>query len=370
MRFLWPLLGLGAGWWLMAQCAGESDASTLSRVAQWRLSQQPVLDIGVASGDPVYELTDAASSLRLDDGGIVIADIGIGELRYFDAAGRFQFSTQGDVSMARTVHRGRLRSAHEQAGDGVAFEGADHRLVFDARGNLVREEKRAEPASRIHGRTLVLGGSAETQANAVRAIDLLPAVDSATGYRVVRLDEVGYLWAEVRVADSRMRRPWLVYDPRGRLVGRATTPALFEPQHIGRDFILGRWRDGHGIDHVQMYELEREERIATPDDTASTGIAGRRRDAVRHRSAVMALRHSLQHLALLQENHWARTMSYATEMSAIDIELPRGVRISILSAGVGGWRALAYIHDADAMCGIAVGREGIAGWREGEVVCE
>jgi hypothetical protein len=370
MRFLWPILGIFATWWVMARCAGESDASTLSRIAQWRLSQQPVLEIGVASGDPVYELTDAASSLRLDDGGVVIADVGVGELRYFDAAGRFQFSTQGDVAMGRSVRHGRLRQATGEDGSGVAFEGAGHRLVFDERGNLVSEEKRAEPASRIHGRTLLLGGTAETREKAIRAIDLLPAVDSVTGYQVVRLDELGYLWAERRVADPRMRRPWLIYDSLGRLVGRATTPASFEPQHIGADFILGRWRDGHGIDHVRMYGLVREERISAHDDSIPSAIAGRRRDPARHGSAVLALRHSLQHLALLQETHWAKAMRYATDMTALDIELPSGVEVSILSAGVGGWRALAYVYEADALCGIAVGRERIAGWGEGEVVCD
>src|SRR5688500_5659056 len=97
MRFLWPVLGLCACWYVMAQCAGESDASTTSRVAQWRLSQRPIIGIGIASGDPVYELTDAASSLRLDDGGIVVADVGAGRLRYFAAAGRFHVSTPGDA---------------------------------------------------------------------------------------------------------------------------------------------------------------------------------------------------------------------------------------------------------------------------------
>src|SRR5688500_13653384 len=158
MRFLWPVLGLCACWYVMAQCAGESDASTLSRVAQWRLSQRPVIDIGIASGDPVYELTDAASSLRLDDGGVVVADGGVGELRYFDASGRFQCSTQGETALGRpgAARRGRLRRAVGGADAAIAFEGAGERLIFDARGTLVGEEPGAEPASRIHALTLVL----------------------------------------------------------------------------------------------------------------------------------------------------------------------------------------------------------------------
>jgi len=370
MRFLWPVLALCACWWVMAQCAGESDASTLSRIAQWQLSQRPVLDIGVASGDPVYELTDAASSLRLADGGIVVADVGVGELRYFDAAGRFQFSTQGETALGRpgATRRGRLRYA-KGAGGGVAFEGAGRRVIFDERGTLVREEAGVETASRIAGRTLLLGGNREMQAAALEALTRLPAVDSASGFRIIRLDEAGYMWIEEQVPDPRMRRPWLIHDPAGRLVGRAATPAAFDPQQIGPDFILGRWRDGNGIEHVQMYELAREERIATPATNAATTPA-RSHDTARHQAATVALRQTLQRLALIQEGYWSKTMTYATDLVPLDIELAKGVRVRILAANVGGWRAVAYDVGADAMCGIGVGREVIGGWKEGVAVCE
>jgi hypothetical protein len=370
MRFLWPILALCACWYVMAQCAGESDASTLSRVAQWRLSQRPVVDIGIASGDPVYELTDAASSIRLDDGSIVVADVGAGEIRYFDAAGRFQSSTLGETALGQpgAARRGRLRHERSSANE-ILFEGAGRRLVFDERGTLVRAESGAEPASRIHGRTLLLGGTRESQATALEAIDRLPAVDSTAGFRIVRLDDAGYLWVEEQVADARMRRPWLIYDPAAQLVGRAATPASFDPQQIGPDFILGRWRDGNGIEHVQMYELAREERIATPVSNPASAPA-RPQDAARHQAATVALRQTLQRLALIQEGYWSKTMTYATDLVPLDIELAKGVRVTILAANVGGWRAVAYDVGADAMCAIGVGREVIGGWKEGVAVCE
>ena len=372
MRFLWPVLGLCACWYVLAQCAGESDASTLSRIAQWRLSQRPVIDIGIASGDPVYELTDAASSVRLEDGTVVIADVGAGELRYFDATGRFQFSTQGEPALGRpgAARRGRLREWHSDAGAGVAFEGFGHRLLFDARGALVREEAGGDPPSRIHGRTLLLGGTAESQANALNALDRLPPIDTASGFRIVRLDDAGYLWLEDQVPDPRMRRPWLVYDRNANVVGRLLTPANFDPQHIGADFVLGRWRDGNGIEHVQMYGLARDERVVPTVDTAAFRMAQPSSDPARHRAATVALREVLQRLELLQESHWAKTMTYAADLTALDIELPGNVRISIVAASVGGWRALAYDAAADAMCGIGAGRELLGGWKEGVPVCE
>ncbi len=372
MRFLWPVLGLCACWYVLAQCAGESDASTLSRVAQWRLSQRPVVDIGIASGDPVYELTDAASSVRLDDGTVVIADVGAGDLRYFDAAGRFQFSTQGETPLGRpgTARRGRLREWRTATGSGVAFESFGQRLLFDSRGTLVREEAGGDPSSRIHGRTLLLGGTRESQANALQALERMPAVDSATGFRIVRIDEAGYLWVADQVPDPRMRRPWLVYDRNAQVVGRLQTPAAFDPQQIGADFILGRWRDGNGIEHVQMYSLTRDERVVPTEDSAALVAPAGPRDAARHRAATVALRQTLQRIALLQENHWARSMTYAADLAALDMELPKGVRISIIAASVAGWRAVAWDAAADAMCGIGAGRELVNGWKEGIPACE
>lgn len=368
MRFLWPMIGICACWWTIAECAGESDASTVSQVAQWRLSQRPVIDIGVASGDPVYELTDAASSLRLDDGGIVVSDVGVGELRYFDAVGRYRMTTDAPSAVGRPLssRRGRLRRGPDSTA-GVAFEGAGRRLTFDDHGKLIAEVSGVESTVRIHRRTLLLGGTRPAQLNAVAALDRMPAVDSASGYRVVRLDRAGYLWVEGRVEEASVRRPWLIYDPQGRVVGRAATLASFEPHEIGPDFMLGRWRDGNGIEHIRMYGLERDERGAPHRDSA--GIRPRKIGDTQRAAALLAIRRSLQDLSLLQESYWSKRMTYASDPALLELTPREGVEIAIIGAGVGGWKAVAYVHAADAMCGIGVGREGLPGWEDGRVMC-
>ena len=369
MRFLWPVLGLCACWWTIARCAGESDASTVSQVAQWRLGQRPVVDIGVASGDPVYELTDAASSLRLADGGVVVADVGAGELRYFDADGRYRLTAENPspVNGSASARRGRLRPSRGGSA-GVAFEGAGRRLTFDAEGRLIAEGEGMEPTARIHRRTLILGGTREAQARAAAALDQLPPVDSATGYRIVRLDDAGYLWVEGRVADSSVRRPWLIYDPRARLVGRAATLAAFEPHQIGPDFMLGRWRDGNGIEHIRMYTLDREERVTPRSDSAVT-VPLPKVTPARRAAALIDVRRTLHELAMLQEGHWAKRMTYASEVASLELAPRAGVEVAIIAAGVGGWRAVAYVHAADVLCAIGVGREVVPGWEEGRATC-
>jgi hypothetical protein len=376
MRFLWPAIALCASWWVIARCAGESDASTISAVAQWPLSQQPVLDIGVESGDPVYELTDASSSLRLPDGTVVVADAGVGELRYFDGEGRFRFATGGDAAEVNAPigggrRRGLLRPLHSNPHAGISYESAGRRYLFDNAGTLVSVESNTQSASRIHGRNLIVGGSAAAQERAIGTLERLSAVDSVAGYRIVRLDDAGYLWIEQPIADARLRRPWEIFTPDAQLIGRAMTPASFEPHQIGDGFILGRWRDGNGIEHIRMYDLTRDERVA-PGSEAAAGSPGARRtvDAATEREVTSVLRRTLIAAARLQESHWSSSMRYASETKDLGLELPAGVGVSMVSAGVGGWRALAYNYAADIMCGIGVGRDTPVGWEDGVPVCK
>lgn len=53
----------------------------------WRLSDEPVLDIGVIEGDEAYELHNAWDALRLSDGRIVVANSGTHELRFYASDG-------------------------------------------------------------------------------------------------------------------------------------------------------------------------------------------------------------------------------------------------------------------------------------------
>lgn len=55
----------------------------------WRLSLEPTLQIGLREGEPEYQLHRAMGAARLPDGGIVIANAGTQELRFYDAAGHF-----------------------------------------------------------------------------------------------------------------------------------------------------------------------------------------------------------------------------------------------------------------------------------------
>ncbi len=56
---------------------------------RWRLSEEPVLDIGSIDGSPEYTLGRAHSPVRLSDGTIVVADMIDNRLRFYSSDGSF-----------------------------------------------------------------------------------------------------------------------------------------------------------------------------------------------------------------------------------------------------------------------------------------
>jgi len=101
-------LGLGTAWTLLlAACAPpgaespgfavyDSAGVTIAHNGrepgddrEWRVSAEPLLTIGVVHGDEPYQLWDVRAAVRLRNGGMVIANAGTRELRYYDGRGRF-----------------------------------------------------------------------------------------------------------------------------------------------------------------------------------------------------------------------------------------------------------------------------------------
>ena len=101
----------------------------------WTVGPEPTVTIGVAEGEEPYMLYGAIDAARLDDGRIVVANIGTNELRVFDAAGT-HLATWG----GRGEGPGEFRSlwrVEPWPGDSIIAWYAP-RLgvsVFDAQGN-------------------------------------------------------------------------------------------------------------------------------------------------------------------------------------------------------------------------------------------
>jgi hypothetical protein len=74
----------------------EYRASTWESGQEWRISREPLLEIGMGDGPESYQFFNLKGAVRLSDGRIVAANGGSGELRYFDSKGVFLHSVGGE----------------------------------------------------------------------------------------------------------------------------------------------------------------------------------------------------------------------------------------------------------------------------------
>jgi hypothetical protein len=149
--FLHLSLGL-----LLAACAGEGERATHTvrdsagvvivdnsgpqwpEGGGWRVADEPRLDIGVLEGDPHYQFDRVAGALRLSDGRIVVANAGTGELRFYDAAGRF-LSASGRKGGGPGEFEG-MAWLRATAGDSLlTYDYQQRRMsLFDPQGHFIR----------------------------------------------------------------------------------------------------------------------------------------------------------------------------------------------------------------------------------------
>ena len=69
------------------------------------------------------------------------------------------------------------------------------------------------------------------------------------------VDEVGWLWAELYRYDVRAPVRWLVFGADGEGLGSVDMAPDLEVREIGRDFVLGVWRDQLDVKYVRRHVL-------------------------------------------------------------------------------------------------------------------
>lgn len=76
----------------------ENDHPLWNPAERWRVAPAPQLEIGVESGDPMYEFASVWDIVRLDDGKLAVADRGATEVRVFTPSGEFVATFGGSGS--------------------------------------------------------------------------------------------------------------------------------------------------------------------------------------------------------------------------------------------------------------------------------
>lgn len=87
--------------------------------------------------------------------------------------------------------------------------------------------------------------------------DEVPMPDTLPAFESLQVDELGWVWAELYRWRPEEARTWMVFDTAGRAPGIIRTPAHLEIGTIGRDYILGVWRDELDVEYVHRYSLQR-----------------------------------------------------------------------------------------------------------------
>jgi hypothetical protein len=104
----------------------------------WRISDEPFVEIGRVDAPEEYQLFRAAAAVRLEGGRIVVANGGTNELRFYDSEGRFLFVT-GREGEGPGEFRD-LQGVWRMAGDSLlAYDFMPARLsVLTSSGEFVR----------------------------------------------------------------------------------------------------------------------------------------------------------------------------------------------------------------------------------------
>jgi hypothetical protein len=85
----------------------------------------------------------------------------------------------------------------------------------------------------------------------------MPVPDFMPAFAGLESDAFGYLWAEAYRRPGEEGASFDIFDPQGALVGKVVLPEWVEILEIGRDYVLGLFRDELDVEYVRLYRLQR-----------------------------------------------------------------------------------------------------------------
>lgn len=98
----------------------------------------------------------------------------------------------------------------------------------------------------------------ESAAAPLRAmIEEIPHGERFPAFGRILPGPAGDLWVQAGTAPGVDGRTWLAFDPEGHLEAEVEMPAGLTPWAVGSDWVLGRWEDELGVEHVRMHRLSR-----------------------------------------------------------------------------------------------------------------
>jgi hypothetical protein len=139
-------------------------------------------------------------------------------------------------------------------------------VEYDVRGQKRRIIRLDEPAQRVSREEFdrwaqVVATRHARDASAIGLIKRvylqMPIPKIKPSFQALMVDAAGWLWAELYRVDDEAAAVWMVFDREGKARGTVAMPGGLEVFQIGRDYVLGRWRDDLSVEHVRRYALKR-----------------------------------------------------------------------------------------------------------------
>jgi hypothetical protein len=270
----------------------ESPAALADQRYERRLGD-PVADIGVVDGAPEYQLFRVTSVASLADGRIVVVNGGTQELRFYDSAGRFLFSTGGRGDGPGEYQFPTLVPSHFSDSLFVFDLQASRISVLNTDGVLVRTvrpEGFAEPIGALRdGRLLVANNTARAgmdmrvdreleritrdrfdafveervaaaddpadAAEVRRQYGETPMRERMPAYSRLLVDDNGNVWAERYREDNALPATWTIFNASGEAAGMVTVPSGVRLHSVAGSRAVGVVRDGMDVEHVVAWPL-------------------------------------------------------------------------------------------------------------------
>ena len=182
----------------------------------------------------------------------------------FPDAERFVLATGRRVSGVAMVFG---RTTYHSAFGASFFVGRNDAYIvdeFDSEGFLRRSIRRdlasievtdamfAREVETRHGRL-----PERFRASMAPVYDEMPKPPTLPFYSGLRFDPDGNMWVRVYSSESDPVFVWTVFEPSGRMLGDVTFPSALAVYEIGRDYVLGRWRDESDIEFIHVHDLIR-----------------------------------------------------------------------------------------------------------------
>jgi hypothetical protein len=327
------------------------SVAPLAAQPRWTIAEKPLLSLGDADGDSTKDLLGVTSAARLPNGDIVVGNGRYSNVRWYDARGR----------LLRTI--GRRGAGPKEFGQSVFLYAKGDTVVaqdmrnrrwhyIDPRGEFVRIDTLGDRrrGAWLYDRTLIT--RLPDGLDMGRAMTAISAVPFVTGdsIRAGVMSPSATLW----LADPRDTLSFRVYDPSGSMIGAVRLPPRFQLLQVMDTMVLGRWRAEDDIEYVQLRRIERG--AGSPSRPAAARPPyDQAAELATHAALVGQLRAAARQVLIMQETYFANHSRYARSASDLKIDLPEGVRFSLLQAQDRSYMVLMEHPATHVTCAIVIG---------------